>query len=45
MEAVESSSTAIPSNVPKDDVTREGAGGHSQKKKNVAVWSFVFKMH
>jgi len=44
MEAVESSSTAVPSNVAKDDVTREGAGGHSQKK-NVAVWSFVFKMH
>jgi hypothetical protein len=44
METVESSSTAISSSVSKDDITIEWAGGHSQKK-NVAMWSFVFKVH
>jgi len=33
MEAVDFCSIAIPSNVPKDAVTRDGAGGHSQKEK------------
>jgi hypothetical protein len=44
MESVDSCSIAISSIVPKDAVTREGAGGHSQKN-NVVVWSFVFKGH
>jgi hypothetical protein len=43
MDVVESCSIAIPSNVPKGAVTREGGGGHSQMK-NVVVWSFVFKV-